>query len=208
MTVRAVDRLGRSDRENVVRLLTAAFFDYPVMRYVVGDHDYESRVKNLIAGYTDMRLDHDWPVLGCRVGGELRAAALISPAGAVADPEVVGRLEHRLRAALGRQAYERMERFEAASDANGPDGPHHFVGMLGVLPGAQGRGLGRTVLEAVKRMAVEDGLKGVSLSTEDPANLPFYKHMGFRVNGHTDLGALKTWCLVWRAGEPLGASAD
>lgn len=199
-----VERLGAAHREAVVELLVSAFFDYPVMRYVVGEEDYRSRVRNLICGYTDMRLDHGWPVLGCRIDGELGAAALISPSGGMPDPAVVGRLEDGLRAAIGHEAYERMERFEAASDANEPDGPHHFVGMLGVLPRAQGNGLGRAVLDAVKGMAVADGLRGVSLSTEDPANLPFYEHMGFSVIGHADLGGLETWSLAWPAPEGAG----
>lgn len=199
-----VERLSPVDRESVVDVLVASFFDYPVMRYVVGTgggpHAYEAGIRALIGGYVDARIVHDWPVLGCRVDRRLSAVALISPAGRTPDPVVLGPLQERLRAALGVEAYARMERFEEASDGNEPEGAHHFVGMLGVTPSAQGTGLGGLLLDEVKAMAVTEGLDGVSLSTEDRANLAFYEHMGFRVVGHTDLGDLETWGLVWTPG--------
>lgn len=111
----------------------------------------------------------------------------------------MGPLESGLAGVLGEAAYGRMERFELASDGNEPDGAYHFVGMLGVIPEAQGSGLGRVLLDAVKAMAVRDGLNGVSLSTEDSGNLPFYAHMGFDVVGHAALGDLQTWGLAWEA---------
>lgn len=75
-----VELLGRSDRQAVVDVLVAAFSDYPVMRYVVGQDslDYVAGVRALIGGYTDVRLQHRWPVLGCRdLHGRLVAASLV-----------------------------------------------------------------------------------------------------------------------------------
>ena len=67
--------------------------------------------------------------------------------------------------------------------------------MVGVRPVAQGRGLGRRVIEAVHRLAAEDAeAEGVSLSTEDEKNVPFYQHLGYRILGRAEVApALTTW---------------
>ena len=91
-----------------------------------------------------------------------------------------------------------MQRFESTSDANEPDGPHFFVGMLGTRPGHQGMGYGKALLKRVEELAVEAGAAGVCLSTEDPANVPLYVHLGFEVSSEADVDELHTWCLSWR----------
>ncbi|HSM60488.1 MAG TPA: GNAT family N-acetyltransferase, partial [Longimicrobiales bacterium] len=144
-----------------------------------------------------VRLSTGWPVLGIREHGRLVAAALVN------EPTQLDFLDRfqeglaRLREELGAAAYGRLERFEEASAGNEPGEPHFFVGMVGVLPTHQGRGLGRRLLEAVRDMARQAGVGFVALSTEDVRNVPFYLHLGLEVVGEADVDELHTWGFRW-----------
>jgi hypothetical protein len=46
-------------------------------------------------------------------------------------------------------------------------------------------------------MAVEAGVAGVCLSTEDPENVPMYLHLGFEVVSEADIDEIHTWSLRW-----------
>ena len=195
----ASEVLGPTDREAVVETLCLAFREYPVMTFVLGRDALaadDPALTALIGFYTDRRLLRGWPVLGVREGEVLQAAALVSrPEEPEADPAPVRAALATLAGELGDAAFERMQRFEDASDANEPETDHLFVGMLGVRPSARGRGYGRVLLDAVQEAAEGEGRDGVCLSTEDPANLPFYRHVGFELVGQADVGGLTTWCL-------------
>lgn len=60
------------------------------------------------------------------------------------------------------------------------DGQAH-VEQISVLPDQQGRGVGRALLGAVRRWAVEAGMAALTLTTfRDVAwNAPLYRHLGF-----------------------------
>jgi GNAT superfamily N-acetyltransferase len=62
------------------------------------------------------------------------------------------------------------------------DGAAH-IEQVSVVPAHQGRGVGRALIEQVRRWAVENGLPTLSLTTfnDVPWNRPLYEHLGFRV---------------------------
>lgn len=197
----------RNDRfDDTVTAFCDAFYDYPVMRYVIGDVGarYDELLRLLIGYFTASRFSRSYPVLGIeRDDGMLVAAANINPPQALpAPPELKQRYE-ALCDALGPGA---MTRYRAFVDACAPferDEPHVHLGMIGVIGDAQGQGHARSLLEAVHSMSATDpGSSGVSLTTETPRNLPFYEHFGYRVlgRGETPDGGLTTWTL-FRADE-------
>ena len=67
--------------------------------------------------------------------------------------------------------------------------------MLGVRRSHAGRGLGRTLLDRVHEMSrLDPSSAGVSLSTEDPRNVPLYEHCGYEVRHHERVtDELATW---------------
>lgn len=213
-----VRRLTMHDRNEVVSVLCDAFADYPVMRYVLGeghseDLDREDLDKQdlarLVGFYADKRLLHGWPVWGVEVDGALEAAILVTPPSASADSSITAQLESVLAYEIGQARYKRMLAFEEASDLGEPADPHHFVGMLGVRRRSQGKGYAALLIEEVKQAAVQEGLHGVWLTTEDTSNLPFYAHLGFEVVRHTEVASaeLETWALQWSYGPPPPRSA-
>jgi len=192
----AAERLGE-----IVGGFCNAFYDYPVMRYVIGDAgvQYDAMLRRLIGYFTHSRFSRGYPVIGIEdAGGELVAAANINPPRAVPAPASLQRLYEELCEALGAAAIARYEAFAAACSPFEPDAPHYHLGMLGVVREQQGLGHARRLLEAVHEMSrVDSDSSGVSLTTETPRNLPFYEHFGYRVLGHgeTPDGGLTTWTL-------------
>lgn len=193
-----VERLVQEARDAVVDVLCHAFRDYPVMSFVLGSQaGHEDRLRALIGFFADVRFAMDWPVLGVRVGDRLVAAALVN------EPHDRTFLERfrdgleRVEKELGEASFQRLKQFEKAAERNEPKEPHYFVGMLGVLPEEQGNGYARLLLEEVRDMSRRAGCSGVALSTEDPANLPFYEHIGFSVLGSARVEDMPTWSMWW-----------
>lgn len=58
--------------------------------------------------------------------------------------------------------------------------PHWYLYNIGVAPRVQGRGAGRRLVEHTATLAERDGVP-VYLETQNEANLPFYRRMGFEV---------------------------
>jgi ribosomal protein S18 acetylase RimI-like enzyme len=63
-----------------------------------------------------------------------------------------------------------------------PRDRHWYLVVLGVRPDAQGRGVGRALVEAGLGLVDADGAE-CYLETSDPANVVFYERFGFSVTG-------------------------
>ncbi len=193
-----VERLTDATREEIIDVLAAAFRDYPVMRYALSDasDEYDARLRELIGFFCDARLTRGWPVLGIRDGQTLAAAALVSEPRDVPAPPELKRKHLRVARIIGRAAFDRMAQYERQSTGHEPESPHYFLGMIGVAPGHQGKGYGLALLEAVQALSEGDAdSTGVTLSTEDPANVPYYQRVGYRVVAEADIGDIHTWCM-------------
>ena len=91
----------------------------------------------------------------------------------------------------------RALRVQALLEANHPAAPHWYLEFAGCLPDRHGRGYGGAAIRA--RLAATDAA-GVptALETANPANLPIYGALGYRVTGTFDVTpALRFWTM-WR----------
>jgi len=68
---------------------------------------------------------------------------------------------------------------EALHAQHAPDS-HHYLHVIGVARGEQGRGIGRSLLEPSLRRFDREG-KAAYLETFNRSNLSFYERLGFRV---------------------------
>jgi len=77
-----------------------------------------------------------------------------------------------------------------------------YIWSLGTTKAAKGQGLGRAIMEACDRYAVEKGLEGLALKTENPGNVSFYKKFGYEVKweGTSALAKIPSWVLFKRFG--------
>lgn len=193
-----IERLSRDHKAEAVEVLAAAFHEYPVMRFVLRDagEAYEARLRALVGFFCELRFTRDFPVLGLRDGGGLAAVAGIN------DPEP-GPWPPALEAAwaetggiIGRPALDRLERFEATGAGLEPKVPHYYLGIIGVRPDLQGRGLARILIDGLIGMSREHPRsEGITLTTESPGNVPLYRRFGFEVVGEADIDELHTWVM-------------
>jgi len=73
--------------------------------------------------------------------------------------------------------------------------PLYHVNLVGVRRSHAGDGVGRWLLDRVHDASGEDaGSRGVSLTTDDPANVALYQHLGYTLSGPQQVSdALQTW---------------
>jgi ribosomal protein S18 acetylase RimI-like enzyme len=179
----SIVRLERKDLSRAATALGRAFHDDPLQSYVLPDP----------AVRAERSPAHFAPILeyGLRFGtvlttaGEPRGAAVWLPPGetAVTDQRAMEAGLDTLPDVLGAAEADRFFSVLATIDPyHRSDVPaeHWYVLVIGVEPGAQGRGLGRALLTPLLEEARRDKLP-CYLETAQPQNVEFYRHLGFRV---------------------------
>ncbi len=91
-----------------------------------------------------------------------------------------------LAAILGVERSQRVLEILSGTGQYAPDEPVHYLHLLAVRPGAQGRGHGSRL---VRHALAEHDASGTTtwLATADEQNLPFYGRLGYVVVGEVDL---------------------
>lgn len=193
--LRRVVSVGPEHTAATVELMAEAFHDYPVMHHVLGrEGDYEARLHRLTYLFVMARVLRDDPMFGIFDGDTLAAAATVSYPDA-APPQSLLDLFAETWRALGADAGLRYEAYANVWQNFLPKVPHAHLNMIGTLNAYRGQGLGRLLMEHVQRFAMDiPGYEGVSLTTENPANVPMYEHVGYEVIAHRRVTReLETW---------------
>lgn len=191
-----VRRLDPGGAGAVAEVLCDAFTDYPVMRHVLGDApEYRHRLRRLVGLFVMARVLRGEPLFGIGPATRLKAAAIVSYPGRMETPPEFAQLRSEIFAELGSDAQARYEAFGEATRKFDVGEPHIHLNMIGVRRGHQGAGLGGRLLEHVHRLSRGDPESaGVTLTTEDPANLPLYERQGYQLVGHVLVApGLETW---------------
>ena len=194
MTVRA---LSATESRAVTELLCEAFYDYPVMRWVLesAGADYDPQLSRMVGYFVAARVFRDEPLLGIDHGAEIGAVAVLSyPDGPPSPPEMAVERE-RVWAELGPEARARYELFGEAYGPNLVTVPHLHLNMIGTRRSTRGMGYGGRLLEHVHAMSAKDPrFEGVSLTTEDPGNVPLYESFGYEITGHARVAdGIESW---------------
>jgi GNAT superfamily N-acetyltransferase len=190
-------KLGEEHVPEVTHVLCEAFHDYPVMRHVLGEHhgDFDQRLSTLVGFFVMARVLRDEELLGIMDSADLAAAALVSYPGRRESPPDLAVLRDKVWDELGRETRSRYEAFATACAPFEVPTRHIHLNMIGVSRGARGSGLGRLLMDHIHEMSRRDPTsKGVTLTTEDPSNVPLYEHFGYEVVGHATVApGLETW---------------
>ncbi|MEX2271856.1 MAG: GNAT family N-acetyltransferase [Vicinamibacterales bacterium] len=219
----AIDLLPLDRLDDVVDVYAEAFAGYPVMRCTVGeDGDVAARERRLIRLFVTRRTARGGPMYGVSGSkaskaskeskeskeskpGELLGAILLTMPREPEPPPDVAEMAAAAWRDLGEDARLRYEAYAETASRLFPAEPHHHLNMIGVRPSHKGSGIGRRLLEFVRRMAEDDPESaGVSLSTENPRNVDLYRHVGYEVTGHAPIRftegapAYETWSMFLR----------
>lgn len=127
--------------------------------------------------------------------GILAAVALVTLPGERDAPEALLLRREAVWRELGPAERKRYEAFGEAAGKFVVEAPHHHLNMIGVRRSHAGRGFARQLLHAVHDLSQADSSScGVTLSTEDPRNLPLYQKFGYELLGHGGVAdELETW---------------
>jgi GNAT superfamily N-acetyltransferase len=191
-----VEPVGQDRFDEVVDVLCDAFFDYPAMRFFIGDAgaDYSHRLRLLIGFFTQARFLKDDLVLGIASEGGLIAAANLNRPGSTPPSPALDDHRNEVFAELGEAVRERYDAYAQATARFERPEPHYHLGMIGVRRVGAGRGYGRRILEHVHELSRSDpGSVGVTLTTETVKNVPFYQRFGYRIVGQEQVGDIETW---------------
>ena len=193
----SVIRLKESDVEEIISVFCDAFYDYPVMRGVIGSagDDYNRRLHALIELFVMRRIWNQDPILGIFSDGKLVACATLTAPNSESGHKVNADKEEMLWQKLDQQSRQRYEGFCTVWAGFAFKQPHYHVNMIGTRQSYQAQGLAKQLLDVVHAMSRGNSIScGVSLTTEDPQNISFYEHVGYKVINNLKLSAdIRTW---------------
>lgn len=191
-------RLPPERIDEAVDVLCESFAEYPTMRYILGSEGaYEQRLRFLVTFITRVRFLRDHPVLAVTTPEDevVAVANVVLPGDQEPPPELEAHREALWRE-LGDEARARYDSYGAIHPGFGEERPHYHLSMIGVRRAWAGRRLARRLLDELHEMSRRDPDScGVSLSTEDPANVPLYLHVGYRIVGEARLDEFRIWAL-------------
>ena len=174
----------------VTDVLCEAFYNYPVMKYVLGEtEDYDIRLRKTIAFFVSARALRNEPMFGIyNSESQLVAAAIVTLPGDIKSPEELLRRREVLWTELGSEEKRRYKKYGKAASALLPTEPHHHLNMIGVRNAYQGKGLARLLINVVDDFVASHPFStGVSLNTEVDSNVNFYLHLGYDLRGKANV---------------------
>jgi len=197
----SLDPIEASDRDRAAlsRALAAAFFDDPVSAWAIPPLALRERAlrrffsallaAKLPGGFVYTNDDRAGSALWAAPGGwKTTAVDGLRIATTFSDPRLWPRGPLVARGLL---AVERLH----------PRVPKHFyLAALGVVPQAQGKGLGSRLMRPVLDLCDAEGLPAYLESSKE-VNVPFYERHGFQVTRELALPRGPTAWAMWR--EPL-----
>ena len=199
-TVRAA---GKADIRELAHVLGRAFFDDPVMTWVLPDAGERARALPRVFG--TMARYHHLPLDGVELaddGAHVAAAALWAPPQKwrVSRTTEFRMLPGFLRA-FGSHA-KRGRQLDELMKSNHPVEPHWYLAVIGSDPTYRGGGYGKALMESGLARADAEWAPAY-LESSNPDNVPYYERFGFEVIGELELpgdseAAGPTMWAMWR----------
>ncbi|UCD25592.1 MAG: GNAT family N-acetyltransferase [Gemmatimonadota bacterium] len=197
-----VQVLSPERTEEALDVLCDSFYDYPVMRHVVGDvgDDYDGKLRTLIGFFLAARVLREEPMLAVIDEGRVVAVAILTTPGDKEAPPALAERREIVWGELGNAARERYEKLGQIWQQFTIPESHYHLNMIGVSRSHAGSGLGRLLLDAVHDLSRNaPDSSGVSLTTEDPANVSLYEYFGYEVVGNARFSPeYETWAFFRR----------
>lgn len=195
----------KADVRSLSRVLGRAFFDDPVMRWMLPDDGRRARALPRVFGA--MTRHHFLAGESVEVASRpeeagaaaLGAAALWDPPGRwKLTPREDLRMMPSFLWAIGRHARRGQSIAESMKRCH-PEEPHWYLGVIGSDPDVRGAGFGQALMRSGLQRCDADGAPAYLESTNE-SNVPYYTRFGFEVTGEIVIpGGGPTMWQMWRA---------
>lgn len=196
MTKIEIKHLNTKHTDEIVDIFFAAFEQDPTMSYFFGER-YQDLAPHVMRYMCNLADISNLLLMGAFIEEELRGVALVTPPDVVnVDKQEIAKLDEQLEIAVGEQVIVRLEEYFQIQEANKPKQAHFYLDILGVMPGSQGQGIGKTMMKALHQMSEESSQScGVALDTENEHNLEFYQRLGYSVSTASNFAAITIWSM-------------
>ena len=198
MVAIAVQQADRADVRELAHTLGRAFFDDPVMSWLIPDPG--RRAKGLPVMFATMARHQFLPDGGLDIaadGPNVAAAALWAPPGRwkVARTTELRMMLGHLRA-LGSDAKRGLQVADVMKK-NHPEEPHWYLAVIGSDPTYRGQGFGNALMSSgLERVDAEHA--PAYLESSNPDNIAYYERFGFEVTGELGLPDGPPMWPMWR----------
>jgi GNAT superfamily N-acetyltransferase len=190
----------RSDVGQVSAVLARAFYDDPVMSWMLPDDG--SRLKALTRAFAGLARLHFLPRAASEVGrrdGVLGAAALWDPPGQRKSSRLEELAMMPLMLWAFRSRVPASVRVMELMEKHHPEEPHWYLMVIGSDPAVRGGGFGHALMGSRLDRCDAEGAPAY-LENSNPKNEAYYLRFGFEVTGEIKLpdGGPSMWPM-WRA---------
>jgi ribosomal protein S18 acetylase RimI-like enzyme len=196
MTTTLLNSLQTSNETRALTILTAAFADDPMIRWMYpNERQHLERFpqfarafagKAMELGTADVSEHHPAAALWLGPGVEPDEAAVV---------EILQRSVNPARLSAMFSILEQVSRFH-------PPEPHWYLPMIGVEPTGQGRGAGSVLLRKGLARCDRDGLPAC-LEATSSRSVPLYERFGFKAVGQIQAGTSPVIIPMIRPPSPL-----
>lgn len=205
ITKLAIIRLSWKDKRAFVSLMANAFSPDPLFNKLFIRNQTaltaSYRVKAFLSFMFDMSMLRGINACGIFDGDRLIACYLLEVP--VKNPflRMMGTVLTLIRAmALPYQisvgSFKLVNDYMLITRATVPHGRHYYLTMIGVHETARGQGLGKALMqEIISRVERDEQAIGISLDTENSANVGLYEHFGFALHKEVCLDGLAVYCM-------------
>jgi len=185
-----------SELDESVDCLAAAFANDPITGFLLqSGPGYRDRVAQFFSLLMRARIALEMPVVVARDSSGIHGAAMGYSTAHSAWPKELAEEWDRFESSIPGMA-DRMAIYDDVAAKFKPPVPHYYLGVIGVDPGMQGRGIGAQLLRSFCDLSRKDPLScGVYLETAEESNLAFYERAGFVETGRGPLGSAALWCM-------------
>lgn len=187
-----VRALEPEERQHAAAIVTRAFFDDPIARWVLPDSEsYQRHFPPFVDAFAGAAFDFGTAF----ATADLLATGLWLPPGAHPDGERMGEI---LAAAVSPERLAEIAGFAEAQERLHPEEEHWYLPLIGVEPGAQGKGAGSALLDRALWTCDQLGMPAY-LEARTERNRALYARHGFKVINVIQYGSSPPMWGMYRA---------
>lgn len=203
-----ISKLSKSDKPLFVSLISRAFSQDPLFLHLFGDSVHDLKARKYVKAFVSFTFDSSFllkeEIWGFFENEDLLGAYIVENPHAKKHQSiidwilVIGRMLP-LFGLMSGQTMRLLNSYMRVTRSSAPQWAHHYLVMIGVQPEAQGKGVGKALLNhLLNTVNVDQNSLGVALDTENKVNINLYRRFGFDLSRETKLDNLPIYCMFYQ----------